>query len=444
MKNYLKDLVITQWFEEATPGRADAALRSKDPEEWLRLLAELGELGGDEDDYWKRWLSLGRALGRPLTEALATMTDQQLRWLGVWGIFGGGERAVGLMAYRVFLRSKKEVGPFERENTQYLMALLEEARGGEIEAEVNLIRKERGRTPLEDLVLLAERVRSGHAEATAKLRSIAHDIDRPAEHQALAAYLLNALGPSREWAEVIARVLGERTIWEVFSAQFKPIPESFGIPVPEQAKDAPMPKGQEAGTPKYVVEPGESLAVEFAAQEWTLPACAGCGHQTHAWFTLRPAAIPELAKWLTWDAAPLLTCPDCGFWMGVNRYQLDIPRRRIELIEAELQGDKKLARPFSDTMAPKPQAAKLRKVTPAAWAKLFERNEPTVVAGKPPRLNDYTWPRCRGCREWMRYYASLGTSLGFDGQPAIANDGGFLLHFACVPCSRVTVVPNWM
>jgi hypothetical protein len=43
----------------------------------------------------------------------------------------------------------------------------------------------------------------------------------------------------------------------------------------------------------------------------------------------------------------------------------------------------------------------------------------------------------------MRYYAALGQSEGFTGQPTLLNGAGFLLHFACVPCQRLTVVPNW-
>ncbi len=443
MKSVLADLVLLSSFENESPGKAEIALRSNDPEQWLSLLAGLGEHAGYHGDYWTRWLSLVRSLARPLSVALGTLTDQQLRWLGVRGIYGGGDRAVGLAAYCAFLRSKKRCGPFEGENTQYLMALLEDGRGNEIDGELSLIRADQGRTPLEDLVMWAHKARAGDAESASKLRNIAHDIDRPTEHQALAAYLLSSIKPSREWAEVIASALGRRVIWEVFFAQFRRVPETWGIPVPDLVRSEAPPKGHEAGTPKYLVEPGESTLVEFASREWTPPRCAGCGHDTPVWFTLRPGQIPELAKWFTWDAAPLLTCTDCGFWMGVNRYQVDLVGRSIELIEAELEGDKKLGKAFTETTPPKPQAAKLRKLTAGAWAKIFERSEPTVVAGRPPRLNDYTWPRCRQCKEWMRYYGSLGTSQGFEGQPAIANDAGYLLHFACIPCSRVTVVPNW-
>ncbi len=446
LRQYVDGLTISPFFEKQYPGRTGELLGSHDPSGWLRLLAEVGAFHGSEEggDVWARWLALGRALGRPLADELETLSDQELRSLGGAGVFCGGDRAVGLAAYRAFVRAKpKKYGPFAGENTEYLLALFEEGRGAEVAEEHRLIHDEVGRTPEEDLVFLAEQARSGDADARANLEKIARDIDRPSDQQALAAYLLEAIEPSRSWGEIIARVLGEETIWKIYRAQFRRVPEAYGIPVPEKAKDAPPPKGQQAGTPSYLVESGDDLEIYFGGRDWEVPKCAGCGHDTFVWFTLHPKKIPELAQWLPWDVAPLLACADCGNWMGKNRYEVDISKRRITLLESELAGDKKLSHPFSETKRPARQTAKLRKLTAGAWKKIFDKSEPTVVAGKPPRLADYSWPRCRGCKQWMRYYGALGTNREFAGMAPIANDGGYLLHFACVPCARITVVPNW-
>jgi hypothetical protein len=446
LREHLRGLEVPPWFEETFPGRAKELLASEDPNAWLRLLAGIGTLMHTEGgaDAWRRWLSLERAIGNPLSDEIGRMGEHELRALAVVGMFGGGERDVGVAAYHALLRvPDKQYSPHHGQTTEYLISLFELGRGDEIEEEVRLVREELGRIPAEELVLLAARAKAGDVDANTKLEKAARDIDRPADQQALAAYLANAIAPSPEWGEIIARVIGERTIWKVYRAQFRRVPESFGIPVPEKAKDAPPPKGQVPGAPAYVVEAGKGEAIDFGGHAWKVPPCAGCGHDTHCWFTLHPSRIPELAKWLSWKAAPLLACADCGYWMGVNRYEVDIPGRRITLLEAELAGDKKLAHAFANTARPPASAASLRKVTAGAWKKIFDKGEPTVVAGKPPRLADYTWPRCRHCKEWMRYYGALGTDAGFEAMPAIANDGGYLLHFACVPCSRVTVVPNW-
>jgi hypothetical protein len=446
LRDHVRGLEIPEWFEQARPGRASELLASDQPQDWWRLLAEIGGFMSSEGDgdAWRRWLSLGEALGQQVEQAMATLSAAELHSLGLWGLFGGGPRDLGVAAYRSVLHATDEKDSLHTgQNVEYLIALFEGGRGAEIAQEHRLIHEATGRTPEEDLVLLAEQARSGDADARAKLEKAARDIDRPADQQALSAYLLNAIEPSREWGEIIARVFGERTIWKVYRAQFRRVPESYGIPIPEKAKDATPPKGQVPGAPVHVVEAGKDKAIDFGGQAWKVPPCAGCGHDTHCWFTLHPSQVPELAKWLSWKVAPLLACADCGYWMGVNRYEIDLAERRITLLESELAGDKKLAHAFADTPTPKAGPAKLRKVTAGAWKKIFEHGEPTVIAGKPPRLADYTWPRCRQCKEWMRYYGALGTDAGFEGMPAIANDGGYLLHFACVPCSRLTVVPNW-
>jgi hypothetical protein len=422
--------------------RVRSTLETKSPEDLAVLFAWLAAYHGADDVHWRRWFSLLEAVGLSAPDVLPTLDDQELRCLGRWGVQTADKRDIGLAAYAAFLQGEFRYGPFEGENVEYLCALVESGRQGEVEPAVDLIRRIRGRCPLEEQVLAWARAREDDAEARERLRAVARDIDRPADHRSLAAYLSYRLDGQREWADILATVLRRHAIWKLWRARFRQIPDSLGIEVPDAIVAEPTPKGQEQGPPKYVIEPSDGDALTFAEGGWQVPACRGCGHSIHVWFSLRPNAIPELAKWLPWDRAPLLSCADCGFWMGSHRYQLHPAERRLELLETELDGDAKSATAHSTTPTSRPRPAALRKVTAGAWKKLFDKREPSVVAGRPPRLRDYSWPRCRGCLAWMKYYGALGESDGFD-HPTLLNGAGFLLHFACTSCARITVVPNW-
>lgn len=422
------------------PARITAARTGKDLHETAALAAALAAYAGDAGD-WDRWLRLLDAGGVSHDDAIDSLTAQELRYLGRWSIRTSRERPLGLTAYARYLRSSPKIGPFDTESAEYLWTLLDAGARDLASQEASFILAATPRSPL--VAVVSHALLVDGAAAARKLDRIALDIDRAPNERVLAASLSFARDQERRWAEVIADVLATRSVWKVLRARCVVIPRDLGIAVPDEPVTEPAAKGQTAGAPAYVVVTGNDERATFGEAGWSTSPCHGCGHPIHVWLSLAVPSIPELATWLPWQRAPLASCADCGFWMGVHRYRYDDAARRLALDETELDGDVKLAQAVQPPRTLAKQSAMLKKITAAVWRRTSERSEPSVVAGKPPRLEDHTWPRCRGCRAWMRYYGALGQSEGFEGQPILLNEHGFLMHFACVPCGRVTVVPNW-
>lgn len=178
----------------------------------------------------------------------------------------------------------------------------------------------------------------------------------------------------------------------------------------------------------------------FGGDLWAVPACRGCGHPIHAWFTLDLDALPTLAAKLPgWRSFPLLGCADCGVWMGRHDYAIHPVERRLELLDVGISTSE-----FGTANVTAP-------AIPAQPAALRERPRPPPedfperpqVGGAPDWIQGPVDVRCPACDGEMAFVAAMASPEEFEPAIPVNNESGYQYHFACAGCRRVSVVAQW-
>jgi hypothetical protein len=407
---------------------------------------------GASGTWWRVWREIvathERETEHPfLREAVASLSAEQKRWFSVWSL-RKGDAAEGIDAYRAFLAKPSQWGPFEADNLLFLEALVARGRLDEALAEVDRLDGEGLDAPGEQVRVALALLDAGRApEALARLAPVRARYQDDGRVWAVTALLHGAAGvpleARRAAAEAAKRGLHDDALRERLTATVLSA-EAWGA---EVRRHAYAPDDLAEQQQAWRDDPGADLVPDptgphtFGGDPWSLPACRGCGHPIHAWFTLDLASIPSLAARLPgWRFLPLLGCVDCMVWMGRHDYALDPVDRRVELVNVALSTSRYGAANATTPAAPGQRAALRQRSLPG------EEDDPPdrpQVGGVPAWTQDAQRVWCPECRREMTFVAAMANPEGFAPAIAVNNESGFQYHFACAPCRRLSVIAQW-
>lgn len=396
---------------------------------------------GTDRSIWEVWLAIQRALGRDLDAALSDLRPAQRRWFAKAAL-AAGHLEEGVAAYEKYLAKPGNIGPFGHENVEFLEALAALNRPERLLECVDQLDLSSGDALVEQLwaarfciaqcdfdqarkrldPALKRHHDSGDAWAVRALLAAAEG-----ELVKTKAYLLEAANLTIEDESLRAEV-DRRLPKEWAQAVLRSdAPEDWEDSVERYFEQPPL-----VPSPSNEPEPHW-----FGGEDFTLPACQGCGHSIRQWFAFDLRAIPELNQQLpSWTLFPFLGCGDCVVWMGrhdyvVNQATLEVRLTNVAISTSEYGKAFVVTRPL-----------------PRAFAKLSrfpEEPEPArpLVGGAPYWTQQPTNVYCPECRARMTYVGAMATAAEFDPPFVINNESGFQYHFACGECSVISVIAQW-
>jgi len=397
---------------------------------------------GREIELWQVWLAIQQARGTDLERAIDELTEQERRWLAVTTL-QSGEDEVGLAAYARYLRQPGKIGPFPNETKLFLDALARAGRGAEAMQWVAELETRTDTTPVETLWSARWLLEQNELErAQARVDAVLDRHRDWAPAWAVAALIAFARGePAIPEAKRAARrelddqelvvALRDRLVgdtWDqlVSSCVTKVLDYDQQIEAFQQ-------------NPGMSLEPSDTPTPHwYGGSDYTMPACAGCGHPIRQWFCLNLSEIPELHQRLPgWPSCPFLGCADCMVWMARHDYVVSHAERRITLsnvaISVQEYGKARRTTP--------PLERRYARLAPVSvTADPFDINFGALVGGEPLWTQNPEQALCPGCDEAMVYVGAMSTPEQFEPPFLINNDSGFQYHFACNACGTLTVI----
>ena len=442
---------------KATPlaERADAELAlGADLEFGARAYAALAAYHGKDGEAWGVWLALQRARSLDLPAAIAELAPNVCHWFAGW-CFERGLVDEGLVAYRAYLRSPGEYGPFG--TCGFLDALLARGEYAEVIATADALAKRQGDEPDPTMRVCRALAATGKTDAALeRLAAVRHRYDDRGDLWALTALLENGRG-DRVGAERALRVavklhLGEEIALEL-TAALGLAPNAIAE---RHAPYEPPDTGYEEDQRLWPASPGARIRPStepsphcFGGQSLAMPACHGCGHPIRAYFVLDVRAEPRLAAVLPgcpWFA--LMGCHDCLMWMGRHDYELLVDERAVRLVAVGLS--RELYGEANDDGTELPHVpVRLDWLAPRSVADDEEVDDADIGEEEPQVLGAPRWtqsperPICRRCKEVMMFVAAMASTKDIGDYVAINNESGFQYHFACNGCRTVSVIAQW-
>lgn len=452
LKRYrLKRLAAALPTNPATGFDASRVLDGDLTQASVSLAEEAASHGVSGQAWWKLWRELQQELGRPLTESIAGLAPEQLRWFAGWSLKSGAVEE-GIAAYRTVLAHPGSWFPLESENLSFIDALLASGRLAEAVTAVDQLSGDGADAEGEQCRVCMALIEAGKAdealERISPVRERYHDAGRTWAVTALAHQALGQEADAmRAAVEAAKSGLFDQELLEQLQARVMLASQWEEL----QARFEYQPSGIAAQQEAWGANPGADLVPGppdsphlFGSDLWRMPACLGCGHTVRAWFTLDLAAVPSLQAALPgWRYFPLLGCVDCMVWMGRHDYTVDPIGRAVELVNVAIS-----TRQYGqahDTTPPIPaQPAAL------AWRRplssdgvLDDPPQAPQVGGAPSWTQDATRVYCPACRMEMVFVASMANPQGFVPAVPINNESGFQYHFACSECRRLSVIAQW-
>jgi tetratricopeptide (TPR) repeat protein len=402
-----------------TPENTEQAL-ADDLEGAAKRYAKRAGYAGRELGAWSVWLAIQQALGLELANALAELSPQDRRWLGVT-MLHAGQDDVGLAAYARYLQTPGKIGPFSDENALFLDALSRAERSDEAMQWATTLEGRSDTTPVETLWAARCLLNRGQlAEAQDRVQRV--------------------LTRHPDWPdawEVSARIAAARgdTSRSMADAQ-----KAAKRRTPTSDHDQGLAAFQQ--NPGHSLEPSEERQPHcYGGDDYAMPACAGCGHTISQWFLLDLTAIAELHEQLpSWRRCPLLGCSDCMVWMGRHDYAVEHLQQRITLRNVAI-AVAEYGRAHDTT--PKLQRRYAKLVPTDATDSPFDVDFGPLVGGAPLWTQSPERALCPDCDEPMVYVAAMATPRAFEPPFVINNESGFQYHFACNACSVLSVIAQF-
>lgn len=405
---------------------------------------------GTDGEYWRVWREIQRELKRPLKDAVAELSVERRKWFGVWSLkYGDPDK--GIVAYLAFVSDPRGWSVLPSDNRLLIDTLLAKGWLSEAVRFVDGIAADGGDVPSEQCRLCVALIDAGDVDGAlariAPVRERHHDLG---DTWAVAAIAHAAAGRELD----ARRATVEAAKCDVFDELLAGRLVGAVVPAAEweelKARHAYQPPTVEEQQRAWGANPGADLVPRedgphaYGGDAWRMPACRGCGHPIHAWFTLDLEAIPSLQPALpSWRYFPLLSCIDCMVWMGRHDYVIDPVGRTVELLNVGIS-TKEYGKANVTTPPIATQPAALASREPVIDEAL-EEDPPDApqVGGVPSWTQDATRVYCPACRNEMAFVASMASPQGFTPAIPINNESGFQYHFACAGCRRISVLAQW-
>lgn len=414
-----------------------------------RAFAREAAYHGAGGEYWRVWRELQRELGRPLPEAVAQLSAEKRRWFGVWAL-RHGDPDEGIAAYLAFAAAPGTWGVFPTENLLLIDTLVAHGRLADAVRFVDGLAGDGGDAPDEQCRLSIALIDAGDRDgALARIAPV-----RERHHGSGETWAVTAIAHAAAGRELEARraaieaakrgVYDERAAGRLVGAVM-PLAQWEEL----KARHAYQPGDVEAQQRAWGASPGADLVPDaggphvYGGDAWRMPACRGCGHPVHAWFTLDLEAIPALKAALPgWRYFPLLGCVDCMVWMGRHDYAVDPASRTAELLNVAIS-TKEYGGANDTTPSIPAQPAALAWRTPVETDAFADPPDAPQVGGVPAWTQDATRVWCPACHDEMSFVAAMAGPRGFTPSIPVNNESGFQYHFACAKCRRLSVVAQW-
>lgn len=371
-------------------------LEEGDIEYGARRYAKLAASLGTEGPAWRIWLELQLHREMSLEQALHELGPEQSRWLGLWGLTQG-KPEIGSLSYRRYLERPGSIGPFSNENCIYLDYLLASGRDQEVLDSVELLTAINVEIPLEQM--RAAQVELKNNQVSRALERMRPYFERYRDDPVIA-----------EFQNLLLTAAGQPLVEDI---PFRdPICSATTFILEPSTTDGPHRFG---GEPDY-----------------QMPACPGCGHPLHQWFSLELADILDLAHLLpSWQRFPLVGCVDCDAWKWRQDYQ--VLGHQLVVISPTC----KVPDPHGSLGPLPPQSARLK-----ASSLQPNWNQP-LVGGEIPWVQSPESTFCWKCKSPTVYVAAMAWPRSFDERVFINNGSGYQYHFACDACHTVSVLAQW-
>ena len=424
----------------------DARRAGSDLAKLSKAYAKRAAYHGAKGPWWRVWRAIERARGHDLRAAIATLNADGRRWYAKWS-FARDRAREGRVIYRTYLAAPGEIGPFDSDNAVYLRSVAPNADTAAIlrEADALNAKTSSAHDEVEGVVLEAlldrgakDALAARYAEPGATKQ---HDGAAWARHA-----IALAKSGDRARAEAALETCAKLGLGRRDTLVMKRLLETFGLDESEWSArtGAHAPAEDFAArwkaNPPLRVEPTQDDSPHaFGGDDFTMPACPGCGHAMHAFFTIDVAAVDDLrARIPSWPKLPLVGCIDCCLWLVRRDFAIDHTARRVDVIGVAASGEQlaSLGKPYS-TLAPiARQPIALRRPKEDELG-----TDRTQIGGEPDWVQDDERVICPRCRDAMRFVAALGTTWrsGLVPEITINNGSGYQYHFACDRCAVLSV-----
>lgn len=431
-------------------------LASDDLELAVKHAAETAAYHGNSGQWWRLWLDMQDALGRPVEEALSAVDPRSLRWLGRWA---ANEKRldVAVAALTRYHDQAEGDDPHAADITTIAELLLDSGEYERLKGICDRIRRANESSPTtEAFAILACGQTNGEDQARAEMIAA---LTRYPNSSIL--WLVKAMLESANPSEVADSL-------EVFAKAGATVSDSF---LRRAAVLIPNLRTRLNELSSYYGQPWSSTADQeneanwlaargarpcpteqetphwFGGDYFLMPKCVGCGLAVTQFFVIEPAAEPTLASaFPSWSKLPFFSCQECGMQLGRNDFVVHWSGRRIEWVAHELN-PKRFGIPYLKnavaTVLPKKWVS-LRWLPPASSRDEVPHDE---QVGDPPQVGGYPdWvqfpeqPYCPKCHEKMSFYGALGSTRDFPAEMMVNNGSGYLYHFACDSCYCISII----
>jgi len=421
-----------------------------------KLAVEAAAYHGDRGQWWRLWLDIQDALGRPAENALTAVEPRSLRWVGQWAANEKREE----LAISALTRYHHQTGsddPNATDITTIAELLLDKGEYQRLVSICEHIRKADESSPTtEAFAILACRHTNSEIQARADLNRALSRYPNSSILWLVKA-VIEAGNPSAmaESLEIFTKT--GATVSDSFlkraegsipnlRTRLNELNSCYGQPWRPTDDEENETKWLNArGARPY---PTDQESVHwFGGDFFLMPKCVGCGLEVSQFFVIDPAAEPSLADMFSkWPKLPFFSCLECGMQLGRNDFAVHWADRQIEWVAYELNPKRFGTAYIPNTVAP---------VVPKKWVALrwlphaHSRDDipHDEQVGDPPQIGGYPdWvqfpeqPYCPKCHEKMLFYGALGRSSDFSAEILVNNGCGYLYHFACNSCFYISII----